>query len=63
MKPNRRTKQRTLYHGGAKGLWRDDLILANMAEHRYVEGCPHCEAQRRGEDILIDKRWLSSLAT
>lgn len=29
------------------------MILPGMAEHRYVPGCPHCEAQRRGE-MTID---------
>ena len=47
-----RTKR--LYHGGVRDLKRGDVILPNMAEHRYVEGCPHCEAQRladRGEEV------------
>jgi hypothetical protein len=43
-----------LYHGGVPGLWRGDEILPDMAEHRYVAGCAHCEAQRRGSDTMID---------
>lgn len=39
---------RTLWHGGVGGLWRGDVIRPDMAAHRYVEGCPHCEAQRAG---------------
>ena len=45
-------KRRKLYHGGAPGLRRGDVIKPGMAEHRYVPGCPHCEAQRRGEGLL-----------
>lgn len=37
-----------LFHGGAPGRRVGDVLLPNMAEHRYVDGCPHCEAQRNG---------------
>lgn len=37
-----------LYHGGVGGLWRGDVIMPNHAEHRYVDGCAECEAQRAG---------------
>lgn len=47
-----RKRRRKLYHGGVPGLRRGDLIRPGMAEHRYVPGCPHCEAQRRGEGLL-----------
>lgn len=43
-----------LYHGGAKGLWRGDLILPDMVEHRCVDGCPVCEAHRRGDHHPLD---------
>ena len=42
-------RKRKLYHGGVAGLHRGDIIRPGMAEGRYVPGCPHCEAQRRGE--------------
>ncbi|HSR50656.1 MAG TPA: hypothetical protein VLV83_07485 [Acidobacteriota bacterium] len=45
-------KRGLLFHGGVSGLRRGDIILPNMAEHRYVEGCPHCEAQREGVAAL-----------
>jgi hypothetical protein len=45
-------QKRKLYHGGVSGLSRGDLILPGMAERRYVPGCPHCEAQRRGETLI-----------
>lgn len=38
-----------LWHGGVSGLWVGDVIVPNMAEHRYVDGCPHCARQRAGE--------------
>ena len=38
----------TLYHGGVGGFWRGDILLPNHAEHRYVDGCPECAAQRAG---------------
>lgn len=41
-------KPLVLWHGGVGGLWRGGIIKPDMAEHRYVEGCPHCEAQRTG---------------
>jgi len=37
-----------LYHGGVGELWPGKTIRPNMAEHRYVPGCKHCEAQRAG---------------
>lgn len=37
-----------LFHGGVPGRKVGDVLLPNMAEHRYVEGCKHCEAQRNG---------------
>lgn len=49
-----RKRGRKLYHGGAKGLRCGDILLPDMAHTRYVEGCPCCEAQRRGEGAAID---------
>lgn len=43
-----------LFHGGAPGRKVGDLLLPGKAEHRYVEGCAHCDAQRRGEFTGID---------
>jgi len=43
-----------LFHGGVPGLWVGDVIVPNMAEHRYVDGCAHCEAQRAGGETEID---------
>ena len=43
-----------MWHGGVAGLWVGDVILPNMAEHRYVEGCPHCAAQAAGQRTNID---------
>lgn len=40
---------RRFYHGGVGGLRFGQEILPDMAEHRYVEGCPCCEAQKRGK--------------
>lgn len=47
-----RNKRKKLYHGGVAGLLVGDIIRPGMAEHRYVPGCPHCEAQRRGETLV-----------
>lgn len=51
-----------LFHGGVTGLRPGDEILPGHAEHRYVPGCPHCEAQRAGLQGLIDpptpKEWV-----
>jgi hypothetical protein len=52
MKRKRKRTKRKLYHGGVAGMRRGDLILPGMAEHRYVPGCPHCEAQRSGETTV-----------
>lgn len=43
-----------LFHGGVPGRWLGEIIIPGMAEHRYHEGCPHCEAQRRGEVTGLD---------
>lgn len=43
-----------LFHGGVPGRKVGDLLLPNMAEHRYIEGCTHCEAQRKGAPALGD---------
>jgi hypothetical protein len=43
-----------LYHGGVPGFWVGDVLTPNNAEHRYVEGCAHCEAQRTGSDLAFD---------
>lgn len=54
-------KRKKLYHGGVSGLRRGDIIRPDMAEHRYVPGCPHCEAQRRGETLIdppTPKEWV-----
>ncbi len=42
---------RLLFHGGVPGLKVGSVIIPGMAEHRYVEGCAHCEAQRRGSSV------------
>jgi hypothetical protein len=39
---------RLLFHGGVSGLKLGSTILPDMAGHRYVPGCKHCEAQREG---------------
>ena len=54
MSARRSRSGRRLYHGGVPGLWVGDEILPGMARHRYVEGCPCCEAQARGEHTGID---------
>ena len=46
------SQSRILFHGGMPGMRRGDVILPNMAEHRCVEGCPWCEAQKRGETLI-----------
>lgn len=51
-KAKRRKRERLLYHGGVANLRRGDLILPDMAHRRFVEGCPHCEAQKRGDAVL-----------
>lgn len=38
-----------LFHGGVAGLQPGELILPSHAEHRFVTGCPDCEAHRRGD--------------
>ena len=43
-----------LFHGGVPGLWVGDVILPNMAEHRYVPGCKYCEAQRTNSEVAFD---------
>lgn len=43
-----------LFHGGVPGRKVGDLLVPGMAEHRYVEGCKHCEAQRDGVQTGID---------
>lgn len=43
-----------LFHGGVPGRKVGDLLVPGMAEHRYVEGCKHCEAQRDGTLTGID---------
>lgn len=42
------TDRLVLFHGGVAGLKPGDLILPGHAEHRYVDGCLDCEAQRHG---------------
>jgi len=42
-----------LFHGGAAGLRRGMTLLPDMAEHRYVEGCPCCNAQRAGAALAL----------
>lgn len=37
-----------LFHGGAPGLSVGDVIVPGMAEARYVDGCPDCEAHKAG---------------
>lgn len=37
-----------LFHGGAAGLRPGSVILPDHADHRFVEGCPDCEAHRLG---------------
>ena len=43
-----------LYHGGVAGYWIGDLLTPNNAEHRYVDGCQHCAAQREGRFLVLD---------
>lgn len=38
-----------LYHGGVPGRRVGEVLLPGHAEHRFVAGCPTCEAHRRGE--------------
>lgn len=45
---------RILFHGGVSGRRVGDVLVPGMAEHRYVKGCPHCEAQAAGVDSGID---------
>jgi len=40
-----------LYHGGVGGLVVGDTIEPNMAERRFVDGCPQCAAQAVGEHV------------
>lgn len=40
-----------LFHGGAPGLWVGSVVLPGKAEHRYVPGCAHCEAQSKGVNL------------
>lgn len=49
---NRRGAGRLLYHGGAKRLWRGDIVTPDHT--RCVEGCPTCEARRRGSDAGLE---------
>lgn len=37
-----------LFHGGVAGLRPGDVIRPGMAEARYVDGCPDCEAHKAG---------------
>lgn len=48
------TPDEQLFHGGVGNLWPGSTIRPNMAEHRYVNGCPHCESQRHGSPMAID---------
>lgn len=43
-----------LFHGGVGGMWPRSTIRPNMAEHRYVPGCKHCEANKRGLSTTIE---------
>ncbi|WP_150112994.1 hypothetical protein [Streptomyces violaceusniger] len=40
-----------LFHGGVAGLEAGQLILPH--EPKYLDGCPDCEANRRGEATAI----------
>jgi hypothetical protein len=44
------------YHGGAPGLRVGDVIEPRPPgdERHYLDGCPTCEARRRGETIVDD---------
>lgn len=44
------------WHGGAPGLKPGDLIEPRPAadERHLVDGCPTCEARRRGEQLAAD---------
>lgn len=48
-----------LYHGGAPGLRAGDLIVPQRVEDgataHLVDGCPVCEARRRGEQLADDQ--------
>lgn len=43
-----------LFHGGVGGRRVGDVLLPGMAEHRYVKGCAHCEAQRNNVVTGVD---------
>lgn len=45
-----------LYHGGVPGLRIGDLIepRPDRDERHLVDGCPTCEARRRGEQLAAD---------
>lgn len=38
----------TLMHGGVGGIWPPRIIRPDMAGHRFVAGCPDCEAHKLG---------------
>jgi hypothetical protein len=42
------------FHGGVPGRRVGDVLLPGHADHRYLVGCPDCEAQRQGEHVAID---------
>lgn len=42
----------TLFHGGIGDLWKNSVILPDMASRRYHEGCAQCEAQRSGVSFM-----------
>jgi hypothetical protein len=53
-----------LFHGGVAGRKVGDVLLPNMAEHRYVEGCPCCASQRMGQgpDPATPSDWVYGCA-
>jgi len=43
----------TLLHGGIGDLWKGSLLKPDMAHVRYLDGCPTCEAQRKGHSSAL----------
>ncbi len=42
------------WHGGAPGLKPGDLIEPTASDRHLVDGCPICEARRRGQQLASD---------
>lgn len=44
------------FHGGAPGLRPGDIIEPTSGTAHLVDGCPTCEARRRGEPLDTEQR-------